>query len=625
MNDRLEFTFGPVQEFVAEARRTRDLWAGSFLLAYLSGAAINSIIPEAKIVFPHITKDPIIKALSGGVAGDKPLVGTLPNRFSVEGEQLPALANKAKAALEEAWERIENSVWIFIENQAGHLITKYLKNTWKRQVQSQWSINWVVSNKPSTLGMRKNLRNFDKNEEPGEKCTVCGKRSVLTPESGLSRRKVIEFWSEFVKTINNLRGQQFRSKGRERLCAICTIKRLYPLVSDESLGKGSSVDTSYPSTNFLAAIPFLSELIKKAREEGEVREALKSFVAIAKKAEVPLSEDGMKMPLLRRLVNGITFLEEVVRLDGEVWYESVLSSEMKNPASSMKDPHSVLEQLTELYKKANLGKPSPFYCLLIMDGDRMGELLTEFRDKEHEISASLAEFTDSVTKMQEAEGFAGSVVYSGGDDVLALLPVDQGLKLAHKLRNFYVEAFKKKGNDRAAISAALVFAHFNMPLQTVVSDAHRLLDDVAKDSMGRNAFAVRIWKRSGPVLTFAKNWDDGKDWVAEIYHLVDEINQGFYSSRFLYKLPQIMDFVQRGDVGNAFSKDAIVKLLTAEYMRERNPEKKYSPREAEERVRRLVDLATWKQGLKGIMEDLSGRGTLDGPMFVRFLSSKGGD
>ncbi|MDQ3773077.1 MAG: hypothetical protein M3461_01130 [Pseudomonadota bacterium] len=31
----LHFTLGPVQGFVAQARRTRDLWGGSFLLSWL--------------------------------------------------------------------------------------------------------------------------------------------------------------------------------------------------------------------------------------------------------------------------------------------------------------------------------------------------------------------------------------------------------------------------------------------------------------------------------------------------------------------------------------------------------------------------------------------------------------
>ena len=40
----LHFTLGPVQGFVSQARRTRDLWAGSFLLSYLSGHAMKAVL-----------------------------------------------------------------------------------------------------------------------------------------------------------------------------------------------------------------------------------------------------------------------------------------------------------------------------------------------------------------------------------------------------------------------------------------------------------------------------------------------------------------------------------------------------------------------------------------------------
>jgi CRISPR-associated protein Cmr2 len=44
-NRYFHFTLGPVQSFVAQARRTRDFWAGSFLLSWLSTVAIQAVIP----------------------------------------------------------------------------------------------------------------------------------------------------------------------------------------------------------------------------------------------------------------------------------------------------------------------------------------------------------------------------------------------------------------------------------------------------------------------------------------------------------------------------------------------------------------------------------------------------
>ena len=48
-----QFTLGPVQGFVAQARRTRDFWAGSFILSWLSGVAMRAVqAQDGTIIFP---------------------------------------------------------------------------------------------------------------------------------------------------------------------------------------------------------------------------------------------------------------------------------------------------------------------------------------------------------------------------------------------------------------------------------------------------------------------------------------------------------------------------------------------------------------------------------------------
>jgi len=46
-------TLGPVQGFVAQARRSRDFWAGSFILSWLSGVAMSAVRTQGgEIIFP---------------------------------------------------------------------------------------------------------------------------------------------------------------------------------------------------------------------------------------------------------------------------------------------------------------------------------------------------------------------------------------------------------------------------------------------------------------------------------------------------------------------------------------------------------------------------------------------
>jgi len=56
MTARLEFAIGPVQRFVAQSRRTRDLWGSSYLLSFVAAHAVlgASRVSGVRIVHPLV-------------------------------------------------------------------------------------------------------------------------------------------------------------------------------------------------------------------------------------------------------------------------------------------------------------------------------------------------------------------------------------------------------------------------------------------------------------------------------------------------------------------------------------------------------------------------------------------
>ena len=52
MSVEFEFSVGPVQAFVAQARRTGDFWGGSYLLSFLTAHAIRGALGVAAKVSP---------------------------------------------------------------------------------------------------------------------------------------------------------------------------------------------------------------------------------------------------------------------------------------------------------------------------------------------------------------------------------------------------------------------------------------------------------------------------------------------------------------------------------------------------------------------------------------------
>lgn len=114
------FTIGPVQEFIAAARKTSDLWSGSYMLSWLSWQAMKVFCEELGpdcILFPDLMGQPLVdywlekekglnldsvKKADPDSYKDKLSAPTLPNRFFavVPAEQAEELASRAEKAVE---------------------------------------------------------------------------------------------------------------------------------------------------------------------------------------------------------------------------------------------------------------------------------------------------------------------------------------------------------------------------------------------------------------------------------------------------------------------------------------------------------------------------------------------
>ena len=139
-------------------------------------------------------------------------------------------------------------------------------------------------------------------------------------------------------------------------------------------------------------------------------------------------------------------------------------------------------------------------ALLLADGDRLGRLVGELGGEA--VGTALSSFTADVPGIVVNHG--GVTVYAGGDDVLAMLPVEGALDCARELADSYRTSFA--GEAGATLSAAVVFAQARVPLGNVIAEAHRLLDEVAKEGNGRNSVAMGVLKGSGRHCQWVSSW-----------------------------------------------------------------------------------------------------------------------
>src|SRR2546421_6472591 len=131
----LMFTLGPVQTFIEQARKTRDLWLGSFLFAKLMEAAMEGIDKQAiQFIFP--TKRTVEKDIPD-----------LPNKyiaiFNTRSDAEEA-ARTSEKKLKQRWITICQAVWEGVIE--GHGNTDATRTIWQRQTNPDtlFEIFWVV-------------------------------------------------------------------------------------------------------------------------------------------------------------------------------------------------------------------------------------------------------------------------------------------------------------------------------------------------------------------------------------------------------------------------------------------------------------------------------------------------
>ncbi len=500
MTTRLDISIGPVQGFVSQSRRTRDLWGSSYLLAFLSAHAMHGAEKAgARIVQPDLDGDQLYRWVAGDRTGEPPRFGTLPNHFVARVDSdARGVAEAAIESLTAAWTRVHGAVWNrFVAHAcpAG----KDTEAIWSRQVGAFWEVMWTAAptgDRGKSFTRRKHWRSHSHPDEPGDKCTVMHDLQELSGHvRAQNRRAQDRFWEHVHDGIDSL-----DLRDNERLCAVALVKRLLPKVAPEALGW--EVDASrWPSTVYVAAVPWLRRVVsavpRKACEYGT------AVVGVA-----PAGARTMPQPPF-----GLDFPDagDFPKLDANWLHREFVESERLCPLNDGEGRDArkdLADRLWAIYntrhEDGRLGPPPTFYALLLADGDRLGRLLGEIGGEA--VSGALKAFTGAVAGIVRKHD--GVPVYAGGDDVLAMLPMPEALACAKALSDAYGHAFANTdAKHEATLSAAVVFAHVRLPLGHVLREAHRLLDDVAKEGNGRDSLVAAVLKPGGAYCQWVTTWE----------------------------------------------------------------------------------------------------------------------
>jgi CRISPR-associated protein Cmr2 len=510
---QVDISIGPVQGFVRDSRRTRDLWGSSYLLSFLAAHAMVGAADAGGQVAAG--DDPMYASAravrDGTTVAQPPAIGTVPNHFQVVVDGDPkAVAGAAQDALQHAWQRVCDAVrGRFVEPLEGH--GDGTGDIWHRQVGSFWQVVWVAGEDGggSLLARRKQWRSHYPPEEPGDKCTVMHTFQELSGYTRAAGRDARDSQDAFWAHLRGTRDVGLLDlREDERLCAIALVKRLFPAVAEAALGWPLEVGR-WPSTLWVGGLPWL-------REVQEVAPAVADRYAAAVKRLAEGAVRNLDGPAAALAPPG-----ELARRDANYLHRGFVADRRlcPLPQGNDRDRAELRELISRLYdtesgdgvRRKRVGSPPVYYALLVADGDKVGEVVTSY-DREC-VGRALADFAGGADRQDGVEAVvhehSGVTVYAGGDDVLAISPVRDALRCAAALAERYRAAFRSVLGDvdrLPTLSAAVVFGHVRMPLVTVLTESKRLLEEVAKERNNRDSLAVAVVKPGGIHCEWVSHW-----------------------------------------------------------------------------------------------------------------------
>ena len=680
------FSITPVQPFIARARKLRDHWCASVLLSYLAFTGLRHLtetLGPDHVVYPSLHDQTLVEEWLKRSCGLKELlkegdevlcqhmlksksIASFPNKFVfiAPTASVEATCKALEASINAEWVRLARIVGAFL---GGNEHTKALI---EHQVSDYWTYSFAATRLPdlddgeslsallhpetwrseeetlasfaATYGKkrRQTVRLYSaahsllqrvlasaklkpnklRKPQEGEKCPLCGEHEVLhdldATDHGKKARDYKEgiksFWDKLRAGMNSPDSSSEIGEN-ERLCAVCCIKRFLP----RALKEGKLCDELL--YNALTVKRFQSPIDdNQTPEADDDRTRMVRFF--------PSTTEIAATRYLERLKLRININQKQKTLLLNALHESEIDGVEDDTSSAIKTIIEVGEEFGVKYENRD-----KYYALLLMDGDRIGDLLNgttmtatwgsvihpelkrryddpsfqppkdvlrgKLSDKRILNPALHAAISDSLNSFARfavapiVERRQGRLIYAGGDDVCAILPLDTVLTAADEIRKAYSAGFVRytesgvepyDGRDSGgkigihlgqapgiSISAGIMIAHHKTPLREVIRDTHTLLTEVAKKKGGRNAVAIRLSKRSGADRDFSCKWDEPNPFT-EGESILDSFrglsnSVGFsISTSLIYRLPGLKDGIAPLTANIGVNKEKIVKLYRYE-------------------------------------------------------------
>ncbi|TXB63735.1 Cas10/Cmr2 second palm domain-containing protein [Phaeodactylibacter luteus] len=653
------FSLGPVQSFIAQARKAQDLYLGCRMVSdYCRYAALTFVQQGGSILFPEVNSASLTNRFVGTIAlengdtgkniGNK-VADAVQERFAAEGLAVieAALCGKGLDQIKGLKEQLENHLqtyWIFSPYDEEHYAERY------REAERVFGMSKHLRT-PKTLayqGAYGNYAGFEQGflGETGRKCIVDGERNVKVYRwseqdieqyktvGALLRNKLFLCREEVVLVgksgqadegafveINNV-PPKFIQDG-EGLSAVSLFKRCYkPDEVEGAVEDKSQWEALYNKPDFweakYSAKRYLQEIELPTTAKTALLDTLNRMESEA--AANGLDNVRAKFKVLDELVKNARPEDFGKRYPNYRAEDEELYFDDNHTESYFKKYNfdvGKLEEISKAHKKFKAALPNtddckaalhPYYALVALDIDGLGKHLQKVDKAGHvETARYLHQFAEEVTKLVEG-GSKGRVLHAGGDDFLLMLNLHGLFELLEHIQTEW-----NKLDTGLTYSTSIIMAHYKSPLTRAVQTTKAELKAVKArfDKEGKDGIACCFMAKSGAVSTSYFKQDK----LNLLRQLFQALQRGDYSPQFIFQFASNMETLGLGGETDANEQEQLrnyaLRELKRLLLRARDSSRVKSPKEEMDFDGQFSDL---------LFEQLrEGRTHFDLPNFLQFL------
>jgi len=510
------FSIGPVQSFISQARKTRDLFGGSTLLSDLISFAIKD--DRMEVIFP-----------------DKNMK-SMPNRFLTK-----IKIDDPQKFGEELERKVRDKFVSIVKNKLkanDSINDSILKNAYDF-LDIHWvSIPYDNYNKnfneiESLLGSIKNARMFNQIDENTSfrKCSVCGER-------------VAKFYSSS-KNIKNLDPNALNMKGDltfsdgEALCEICFTKRKYS-------------EGTFPSVAEIA----LYNVIQKLKNDEEYIKFKNIFGT--KYDEELLYEENLNDKYFRKngMQNLIPNLYAIKEQNQKIF---------KNKQLKLSKYYSIITFDGDSMGKKLSGE-------ILKDNGK----LMEFHNA---LSKALGQFAEQAKEIVDNKYgrivYAGGEDFLGFVNINYIFEALKNLRMAfdEKVNNQLKDNFELSGS--ITFSAGVAIGHYKDPLSDTLNWA-REMEHYAKENEGKDSIAISVIKGSGEILKARFKWkNDRGEWILDnLNDILLELSNSNFSDNFIKTIQKEFENLNKETIKNELPiiNNEIKRLVKRSCLMQKSPD-----------------------------------------------------